>query len=114
MDKRCLLLVCKDTLFRQVVLGLLLDIHENVEMFESAARTIHDLLNEVSDIDPDIILLEETSPLSEEFRLVHMLLAKPGRPVIVISQEHNWMHVVHCETVQLSSANDLINAINFI
>jgi len=115
LGKRCLLFVCnKDALFRQIVSNLLVNVDDHVEIFESTARNLNDLLQDVSDINPDIILLEETSPLSVDSPLVHVLFAKPGRPVIVISQEHNWMHMVRWETIQLHSANDLINTIALV
>ena len=115
LGKRCLLFVCnKDALFRQIVSNLLVNVDDHVEIFESTARNLNDLLQDVSDINPDIILLEETSPLSVDSLLVHVLFAKPGRPVIVISQEHNWMHMVRWETIQLHSANDLISTIALV
>lgn len=115
MGKRCLLLVCKDgTLFKQIVWNLLTPITDHIDMFDSNAQTIADLLDEVSRIDPDVILLEESSPLSMDSVLAHVLLAKPGRPVIVINQEHNWVHTVCWETIQLRSADDLRNMIALV
>lgn len=101
-------------MFRQVIANLLMNVADNVEMFESTALDGSDLLNEVTHLDPDIILLEESSPLSTNSPLVPMLIAKPGRCLIVISQEHNWIDVVHCENFHLSSASDLVNTIKFM
>jgi hypothetical protein len=80
-------------------------------MFEGSANTLNDLLCEVSRVDPDIILLEESSPLSMGMVLFQVLLARPGKPVIVLNQENNWVHTVRWETIQLHSADDLISAI---
>lgn len=115
LGKRCLLFVCnQDTLFRQILSNLLVNVDDHVEIFESTARNVNDLLNDVSNINPDIILLEESSPLSVDSPLVHVLFARPGRPVIVISQEHNWIHTVRWETIQLRSADDFINTIALV
>jgi hypothetical protein len=104
----------KDALFKEIMLSLLIDMTNTIEIFESTAEDVDDLLKEVSKYDPDTILVEESSPLSGASCLVHILMAMSGRPVVVLSQEHNWMHVVQWQTVQLSSANDLINAIKLI
>ena len=113
MDKRCLLWLCKDTLFKDVMSSLLLDMSDDIELLESSTHELEALLREASDLDPDMIVLEASSPLSEESLLMQVLMAKPGRPVIVVSQEHNWMHVVRWETVKLESANDLIDVMKF-
>ena len=91
-----------------------MDLTGNIEVFESAADDVDHLLEEVSKIDPDTILFEASSPLSAKSCLVHVLIAKPGCPVIMISQEQNWMHVVRWETVQIGSANDLIKTFKHI
>lgn len=113
MRKRSLLLVGKDQLFRQLVSGLLLDIRDVVETYESSAIDLPDLLVEVADIHPDIMLLEDVSPLSADTCLVPVLIANADLPVIVVSSEHNWMHVVRRESVRLNSANELIEAVRF-
>ena len=95
-------------------MNLLVNGADNVEMFESTALDVRDFLNEVTHLDPDIILLEESSPLSTNSPLVHVLIAKPGRRLIMISQEHNWIYVVHWENFHLSSASDLVNTIKFM
>ena len=109
MDKRCLLWLCKDTLLKEVISSLLLDISNDIELLESSVHDFETLLRGVSHVDPDVIVLEASSPFSEESQLVRVLMARPGRPVIVVSQEHNWMHVMRWETVKLESAYDLID-----
>lgn len=114
MEKRSLLFVCKDALFREIMSSLFANVTDHVEIFESTAHNVNDLLNDIAHISPDMILLEESSPLSADSPLIHVLIAKPGRPVIVISQESNWVHVVHWETTCLSSASELMDTIKFI
>ncbi len=114
MDKRNVLLVCKHILFKQIMSKLLLNISDEVELFESTTQDVECLLQDVSDIDPDLIFLEEDSPLSAESFLMRVLVARPGRPVIVVNQEDNWMHVVRWETVKLRSADDLLDAMKTV
>ncbi len=90
--------------------SLLLSMTTDIALFESTTHDLDCFLQEVSHTEPDLILLEESSPFSAEAQLVHVLIAKPDIPVIVISQENNWIHVVRRESVRLRSANDLIDA----
>ncbi len=90
--------------------SLLLSMTDDIALFESTTHDLEGFLKEVSHAEPDLILLEESSPFSAEALLVRVLIAKPGTPVIVISQENNWIHVVRRQTVRLRSANDLIDA----
>jgi hypothetical protein len=84
-----------------------------MEIFESSAANIDDLLREVSNLRPDTVLVEETSPLSVASSLVHLMKAMPGHPVVVLSQEQNLMHVVQWQTVHVEKANDLVELIDF-
>jgi hypothetical protein len=113
MDKRCFLAVRNNSLLKQAVSSLLDDMANSLDLFESKMDNVDDLLKEISEVDPDMILLEESSPFSDESLLVRLMVTKPGLPFIVISAEANLMHIVHRETVQLSSSADLISAINY-
>ena len=96
------------------MLSLFIDAADQFEIFESTAHDAEGLLQEVSRVNPDLILLEESAPLSAQLRLCQVLTVKPYRPVIMISQEHNWMHVIHRKSVQLNSASDLIDALKIV
>ena len=112
MEKRCFLAGKQDSLFKQLVAGLLIDLADNLKLYECRAVDFDGLLDEVSKIEPHMILLEESSLFSEDSFLVRLLIAKPGLPAIVISENSNTMHIVRRETMLLSSSDDLINAIN--
>jgi hypothetical protein len=108
LSNLCFLLVFKDVLFRQIMLSLLSEMQGNIQLFESNADAVEDLLVEVSKLRPDAIMLEEASPLSSASCLVHLLKVLPGRPIIVVSQEQNLLHVIRGRTVQVEQADDLI------
>lgn len=79
-----------------------------METLDSTANDIDGLLNEILKYQPDTILLDESSPLSTIPCLVHLLKELPGRPIVVVSQEENLLHVIRWRTVQVEQANDLI------
>ena len=107
------LLVFKDTLFKQAILSLLGEMECNTQFFESNAEDINGLLSEISIFKPDTVLFEEASPLWTVSCPVHLFKEMPGRPIVVVSQEHNLMHVIHWQTLQVGKADDLIESIRF-
>lgn len=114
MEKRCFLVGQKDSLFKQLVAKLLIDLNEGMELFENRSSNVDGLLGEIREIDPDMILLEEASPFGEDSLLVGILIKLPNLPVIVISEKSNVMHIVRRETRPLHSSGELIEIINFI
>lgn len=71
-------------------------------------------MEEILEIEPQVILLEESSLFAEDTVLMRLLLGRPGLPVIVIGEDSNLMHIVHLESKLLSSSRDLIRAIDLI
>ncbi len=90
------------------------DSADGLQLYESRSVEFGGLMEEIMVVDPHVILLEESSPFSEDSTLMRLLLGKPGLPVIVIGEDSNLMHIVHLERKLLSSSNDLIKAITLI
>ena len=112
MEKLCLLTGQQNSLFRQLVANLLQDLASDLTLHESCVADFTGFMEEVSTIQPDMILLEDSSPFSEDSHLARLLINKPELPVIVISEDSNVMYVLRCETSLLSTSHDLIDAIN--
>jgi hypothetical protein len=110
----CFLLVFKDTLFKQIVLSLLGEMDSDIQFLESSADDIDSLLNEISEFRPNTVLFEEASPLWSASCLIHLLKEMPGCPIVVISQEHNLVHVVHWQTLEVEKADDLFKSIKSV
>lgn len=114
MAKHCFLIGRKDSLFKQLVASLLTDLTDGFDLSENKHIDFANLLDEIKAIKPDIILLEEITPFLENSMMVHLLVNIPDLPVIVINEDSNQMHIVHCHTKLLSSSKDLIETINHI
>jgi DNA-binding NtrC family response regulator len=114
MKKRCFLAGRKDSLFKNLVATLLNDLIKDLDLHESQSEDLEGLLNEISKTDPTLILLDESSSFSDEFPLVSILMHKPGLPVIVISENSNFMHIVRRETQVINSSSDLVKAVNLV
>ena len=98
----------------QLISNLLIDTANDMEFFLGEANTLEALQTEISEVQPHMVLLEESSQFSGESFLVHLLLANPNLPVVVICQDVNLIHVVHRETRHVTSPLDLIQTINLI
>jgi len=114
LEKLCFLAGRKDSLFKQLVASLLNDLADNLKLYVSKAVDIEVLINEVAEVEPDMILLEDPSPFSKDSLLIRLLIERPNLPVIVISGDSNVMHIVRKETMLLNSSSDLIKTINLI
>ena len=104
----------KESLFIQLVASMLIDLIDDLELYESNTVDFSNLLEEVARAEPDIILLEESPPFSENSLLIRLLANIPDLPVIVISEDSNLMHIVRRETRLLSSSHDLVKTITHI
>jgi chemotaxis response regulator CheB len=112
MNKLCFLAIQKNSLFKQAVSSLIGKATNGIELYESEADNVEGLIKEILDMAPHVLVLEESSPLLNESVLAGLLMISPYVSVIVVSEETSFMHVVHRETIQLSSSIDLIEAIN--
>ena len=112
LENLCLLVGQKDSLFKQLVASLVRDLTTNLKLYESQATEYEDLVDEISKVKPDMILLDDASPFSVDSVLVRLLINHTNLPVIVISAESNEMHIVQRKTELLTSSNDLIRVID--
>jgi hypothetical protein len=96
------------------VASLLVDMTDNLDLLENKTVDFDGLLKEIREANPDMILLEEVSPFTQNSLLIRILVNIPDLPVIVISEDSNIMHIVRCDTRLLSSSRDLIDTINLM
>lgn len=114
MEKRCFLAGRKESLFKQLVASLLRDATDDLELYENKSVEFGEMLSEIKESKPDMIILEESEPFTENSLLTRILIQIPEVPLIVISEDSNLIHIVRCQARLLSSSNDLIETINLM
>ena len=114
MKKSCFIAGRRTSLFKDLMANLLNGLIDDLDIQENQADDFEGLLTEISNADPTLVLLDETSPFSGDSFLVQLLIHKPGLPVIVVSEDSNLMHVVQKETRVIGSSNDLVDAVNLM
>jgi hypothetical protein len=112
MKKRCFLAGRNESLFKNLVANLLIDLIADLDLYESQAEDLEGLLNEISKIDPTLIILDDSSSFSGESSIMSILMHQPNLPVIVIGMDSNLMHILRKETKIINSSNDLVKAVN--
>lgn len=114
MDIHCFLVGRKDSLFRQLVASLLVDMIDNLDLHANTTIDFKVMLDEIRNANPNMVLLEETSPFSENSLTIRLLDSLPGLPLIVISEDSNLIRIIHSETRILGSSRDLIETMNLV
>lgn len=87
---------------------------DNLELHENTTADFKDLLDEIRNAKPDLVLLEEISPFTENSLTIRLLDSLPNLPLIVISEDSNLIRIFHSETRTLSSSRDLIETLNIM
>lgn len=90
------------------------DATDELELYENKSVEFGEMLSEIKESKPDMIILEESEPFTENSLLTRILIRFPEVPLIVISEDSNLIHIVRCQARLLSSSNDLIETINLM
>lgn len=113
MATSCVLVAQQPELLNQALAGLLTGSKTKHAMITSEARSLDELMMEIADLMPDVIVLGESKPLAARDTLAPLLMAYPELRVIVVSEDTNWLHVFHKKDLLLTRQSDLLDLINF-
>jgi chemotaxis response regulator CheB len=113
MSITCVLVVQQDSLLNEALTSILLSSKSELKIVTSAAKDVGELIAEIPDLKPDLVLLGESMPLAAKDALAHLLMSYPELRVIVVSEDTNWLHVFHKKDMLLSRRADLLDVIYF-
>lgn len=113
MSITCLIAVPKDTLLDRALANILIGARNELKLFTSAAKNLPDLVAEISDLKPDIVILAESMPLAAKDALGSLLMSHTELRVVVVSEDTNWLHVFHKKDVLMTRQVDFLDAIYF-
>jgi DNA-binding NarL/FixJ family response regulator len=103
-----------DSLLKRALVSILQDSSAEISVCFSQANDLFDLLAEISKIQPDVVLLAESMPLSKNEALTGITAAFPELRLIVVSEESNWLHIFHGEDMLLTSLPDFLKVIHSV
>jgi len=83
-----------------------------LKMVTSEAKDFTNLVLDISELDPDYVLLEESALAASKNQLIDLLKIYPGLRVIVISEESNLLHIYQNRDMLLTRPEDLLMALS--
>lgn len=83
-----------------------------LKMVTSEAKDFTNLVLDISELDPDYVLLEESALATSKNQLIDLLKIYPGLRVIVISEESNLLHIYQNRDMLLTRPEDLLMALS--
>ncbi|HEY3312672.1 MAG TPA: hypothetical protein VGK00_13610 [Anaerolineales bacterium] len=113
MTQNCVLITQQPELLNEALLGMLNGSTGKFDIITSAAHNLEELMKEISGLQPDVIVLGESTPLAARDTLAPLLMAYPELRVIVVSEDTNWLHVFHKKDLLMTRQSDLLDLIEF-
>jgi chemotaxis response regulator CheB len=111
MGITCILAVRQNLLMNQALTSALLSSIPDHRVITSKANDLEELITEISELKPDVVLLGEATPLAAKDTLAHLLMCLPELRVIVVSEDTNWLHVFHKKDLLLKRQSDLLEIV---
>ena len=113
MASTCVLVTQQPELLDRALANMLRGSTSKHQLITSVANTLDELMNEISNLMPNVIVLGESTPLAARDTLAPLLMAYPELRVIVVSEDTNWLHIFHKKDLLLTRQSDLLDIINF-
>ena len=107
----CVLVMENDSLLKRAVAGILQDSAIELSVCVSSAQDVTDLAAEILRLQPDVVLLTESMPLSKLEVLTQIQTAFPLLRLIVVSEESNSLHIFRGEDRMVTSLPDFLSII---
>ncbi len=108
--KYCILLHKSGFLLNQAVISLA-SLEKRIEIVFSDAIDTNELAREISKINPDVVLLNESQPVASREVLTKLLTTLSKIKIVVVSADSNWLHVFNKEDLLLTRFEDLLTVI---
>src|SRR5512140_1041084 len=113
MSVTCLLAVPNNTLLDRALGSVIMSESSEIKLVTSTARTMAELVTEISDLKADIVILSESMPLASKDAVISLLMSFTELRLIVVSEDTNWLHVFHKKDMLLAQQSDFKNSIFF-
>ena len=113
MSITCLLAIPNNSLLDRALESIISSGNSEIKLTTSAAKNLAELVEEISDLKANIVILAESLPLAAKDTLVSLLMSFTELRVIVVSEDTNWLHVFHKRDMLMNRQVDFRDAIYF-
>lgn len=111
MDTTCVLVTKQDSMLNRALTELLASAGCEVKLISSAAKDVHSLIAETSEVKPDVVILGESTPLARMDVLGNLLMSYPQMRVVVVSEDTNWLHIFEKKDKLMTQHADLLEVL---
>jgi DNA-binding NarL/FixJ family response regulator len=105
------LVIRKNSLLNQAMASILQSSGSKIKVVTSAANDVQGLIVDISNLEPDVILLEESMALASKETITHLLMVYPNMRLIVVSDDSNWLHIYRKKDMLMTRPGDLLSII---
>ncbi len=109
----CLLALPNNSLLDRAFGSIILNGNPEIKLITSAAKTLAELIVEISDLSVDIVILGESLPLAAKNSLVSLLMSFTELRVVVVSEDTNWLSTFHKKDSLMTRQADLMDILYF-
>jgi hypothetical protein len=99
----------QDSLLNQMLVEVLKNSACEFKVITSRVTDLKNLIEEASELKPDIVLLGESTLLAGKDVLGYLLASNPVLKVIIVSEETNWVHIFNKQDKLMTRQTDLVD-----
>ncbi len=113
MTITCLLAIPNNTLLDRALGSIIVNGSPEIKVVTSKAKTLAELVVEISDLDVDVVIVGESMPMAAKDALVSLLMSFTELRVVVVSEDTNWLHIFHKKDSLMTRQADLLDVLYF-
>ena len=110
MSIACYLVIEEDSPFN-FAFEMLFGPNSGITAVKSTASNFQELLDEVCDVNPQVVILEDTAVETKKGSLTNMLVTNPEAKIIIVLRDSNYIHVFRKDEVLIQSSSDFLNEV---
>lgn len=106
----CVLVINADGIMKRASVSLM-NLAGELEVVVSNARSIPELISDVTRINPDVVLINDSMPMAVDESVTHLLASQPKLKIIVASMDSNLLRVFNKDEMLLTRFDEFLGII---
>jgi chemotaxis response regulator CheB len=111
MNIPSVLVMKQDSLMNSALADVLKKSECELKVITSEGNDMKSLIEEASELKPDVVLLGESTLLARKDVLGYLLMSNPELQVIVVSEDTNWIHIFTKRDKLMTRQTDLVDVL---
>ena len=111
MNIPSVLIIKKNSILTQAMRSILHSSGSKINVLNSTAIDLQHLIADIGNLDPDVVLIEESMTIENSEMLPRLLMVFPNKRLIVVSNDSNWLHIYRKNDMLMTRPSDLLSSI---